>query len=585
MTSLDAGGIATSGGVRFLGQRRSYWRLLIRGAVLLMVTLGIYRFWLATDVRRFLWSNTEIAGEALEYTGTALELLLGFLVAIALLIPVYAGFFLATLDLGMLGKLSGVVGFAALGVLGQYAIYRARRYRLTRTIYRGLRFHQEGSAWGFAFRAILWWIVTALTFGLAYPFQLASLERYKMRHTFYGDLGGRFEASAFVLLLRGFPMWLVLFVPLALAVSGFVGTVDWKALADALAQGGDDVMGKIEGGNPGLGGTIVFAMLMTGTSMALAALLYPAFQAVILRWWSSGLRFGKIEVQSHLRMRNVYGAYARFCRLCRAVQHRHGDCRHDRAGACRCSREHRKGRRRQPDRCNSSFGGGLCRHCTWLFNDLSRNRIAVALATGHGIAAIVRSFDARERKGDGTGKLRNWRGPRRCVERGKLLMAGTIEPPQTAMSGAGIYFDGVTSTRRDVVVVLAPAGLQISGGDGRALTTWSYDEIEGLAAPDNTLRLGRRGNAALERLEIRDPAFAAAIDARADNVDRSGSLATPPAAERHRLEPGCHSVVAGGRLVRRARNCNAGDAAVAERHRAQAGRCGEYAGAWDARHR
>ena len=58
-----------------------------------MVTLGIYRFWLATDIRRFLWSNTEIAGEALEYTGTALELLLGFLVAIALLIPVYAGYF------------------------------------------------------------------------------------------------------------------------------------------------------------------------------------------------------------------------------------------------------------------------------------------------------------------------------------------------------------------------------------------------------------------------------------------------------------------------------------------------------------
>jgi uncharacterized membrane protein YjgN (DUF898 family) len=312
MTSLDAGGIATSGGVRFLGQRRFYWRLLIRGAVLLMVTLGIYRFWLATDVRRFLWSNTEIAGEALEYTGTALELLLGFLVAIALLIPVYAGFFLATLDLGILGKLSGVIGFAALGVLGQYAIYRARRYRLTRTIYRGLRFHQKGSAWGFAFRAILWWIVTALTFGLAYPFQLASLECYKMRQTFYGDLGGRFEASAFVLLVRGFPMWLMLFAPLALAVSGFFGTVDWEALADTLAQGGDDVMGKIEGGNPGLGGTIVFAMLMTGTSIAFAALLYPAFQAVILRWWSSGLRFGDIEVQSRLRMRNVYAAYARF---------------------------------------------------------------------------------------------------------------------------------------------------------------------------------------------------------------------------------------------------------------------------------
>ena len=170
---------------------------------MLFVTLGIYRFWLVTDVRRFLWSNTEIAGETLEYTGTALELLLGFLVAISLLIPVYAGFFLAALDLGILGKLSGVIAFAALGLLGQYAIYRARRYRLTRTIYRGLRFHQEGSAWGYAFRAMLWWIITALTFGLAYPFQVASLERYKMRNTFYGDLGGSFEGSGFALLLRG----------------------------------------------------------------------------------------------------------------------------------------------------------------------------------------------------------------------------------------------------------------------------------------------------------------------------------------------------------------------------------------------
>ena len=172
MTSLNAGGIATSGGVRFLGQRRSYWRLLVRGAALLMVTLGIYRFWLVTDIRRFLWSNTEIAGERIEYTGTALELLLGFLVAVALLIPIYTAFFLAALDLGLLGKLSGVMAFAALGLLGQYAIYRARRYRLTRTIYRGLRFHQQGSAWSYAVRATLWWIATVLTLGLAYPFQM-----------------------------------------------------------------------------------------------------------------------------------------------------------------------------------------------------------------------------------------------------------------------------------------------------------------------------------------------------------------------------------------------------------------------------
>jgi hypothetical protein len=132
-----------------------------------------------------------------------------------------------------------------------------------------------------------------------------------MRNTFYGDLAGGFNASGLRLFVRGLPMWLLVFAPLALAVSGFIG-VDWKAFADAVAQGGDDVMSKIEGNNPGLGAVIVFAMLMGGVSVTLAAVLYPTFQAMVLRWWSSGLSFGTIEVRSRLSTRQVYGAYARF---------------------------------------------------------------------------------------------------------------------------------------------------------------------------------------------------------------------------------------------------------------------------------
>ena len=46
-------------------------------------------------------------------------------------------------------------------------------------------------------------------------------------------------------------------------------------------------------------------------------------------------------------------------------------------------------------------------------------------------------------------------------------------------SKAGIYFDGVTSNRRDVAVALAPSSLRISAQDGRLLTEWPYDEIRG----------------------------------------------------------------------------------------------------------
>ena len=76
MSVTDASAVPgpPAGAVRFIGPEREFWRIVLRGAVLLMVTLGLYRFWLATDIRRFLWANTEIDGQSLEYSGTALEL-------------------------------------------------------------------------------------------------------------------------------------------------------------------------------------------------------------------------------------------------------------------------------------------------------------------------------------------------------------------------------------------------------------------------------------------------------------------------------------------------------------------------------
>ena len=55
--SVPVIGPAPTQPVRFLGDPRAFWRLLARGAVLLAFTLGIYRFWLATDQRRFLYRN------------------------------------------------------------------------------------------------------------------------------------------------------------------------------------------------------------------------------------------------------------------------------------------------------------------------------------------------------------------------------------------------------------------------------------------------------------------------------------------------------------------------------------------------
>ena len=66
---------ATSGSrIEFTGSRPEFVGLVMRGSFFELLTLGFYRFWLATDMRRHLWSNTSVDGDALEYTGTAKEL-------------------------------------------------------------------------------------------------------------------------------------------------------------------------------------------------------------------------------------------------------------------------------------------------------------------------------------------------------------------------------------------------------------------------------------------------------------------------------------------------------------------------------
>jgi len=316
MTVLDAtvpaaqaGLAAPAGGpVRFVGDARFFWRLLVRGAVLLMFTLGIYRFWLTTDIRRFLWSDTELLGETFEYTGTARELLLGFVMAIAILVPLYTAFFFIALSSGPIGEVSGLLSFLLLALLGQYAIYRARRYRLTRTVYRGVRFHQTGSAWRYGVCGIFWWGMIILTLGLAYPFAQSQLERFKMRNTYYGDLPGRFEASGLPLFARGLLMWFLAVVPSTAGLLATLDAVDWETLS---APGrSDDALSWLE--TSGLAHAVVYAGV-TLIWLALAvAVLYPIFQAMVLRWWVSGLRFGDVVVTSRLRTAQVYGVYARF---------------------------------------------------------------------------------------------------------------------------------------------------------------------------------------------------------------------------------------------------------------------------------
>ena len=195
--------------VAFSGSRGEFFDLAKRGAALEFVTLGFYRFWLLTDIRRHLWSNTLIDGDAAEYTGRGKELLIGFLVALAILVPIYLGYFLIGLEAEHYQAFASIPLIAFFYLFGQFAIYRARRYRLTRTVWRGVRFWMTGSGWIYALQASLWGLLMILTLGLILPWRAAALERYKMRHSHYGDLQGSFEGRGWEFFKRGWWLWLV----------------------------------------------------------------------------------------------------------------------------------------------------------------------------------------------------------------------------------------------------------------------------------------------------------------------------------------------------------------------------------------
>ena len=93
-----------------------------------------------------------------------------------------------------------------------------------------------------------------------------------------------------------------------------------------------------------------------------------------------------------------------------------------------------------------------------------------------------------------------------------------------AAAGTGIFFDGVTSARRAVLVELGSDGVVVRDAQERdMLARWPYDELDHLAAPEGVLRIGRAGGRPLARLEVRDPALIAAIDEASVPVDRSGA--------------------------------------------------------------
>ncbi len=165
-----------------------------------LVTLTIFRFWAKTRVRRHIWSCIHINGEPLEYTGTGGELFRGFLMVFGLFILPYVvvaavlGFWLGPNNPSLAG-LQGLF-FLLVYLLWGFAIYKQRKYQLSRTLWRGIRGTLSGSAFTYSLTYFGSLLAKGMSLGWATPVMDTVLQEQMIGNMQFGDATFKFKGRA-----------------------------------------------------------------------------------------------------------------------------------------------------------------------------------------------------------------------------------------------------------------------------------------------------------------------------------------------------------------------------------------------------
>jgi uncharacterized membrane protein YjgN (DUF898 family) len=309
----DYGRLGRTGTVAFDRKAAGLTGIVVKGFLLSLVTFSIYRFWYITNLRRFFWSRTIVAGSPAEYLGRGKELFLGFLVALAILVPVYVVLFLLGLAAPPLAAFVPALSAIFLFLLGQYAVFRGRRYRASRTRWRGIRLGQDGSALAYVGRAGLWWLVTLLTAGLAFPFMRAALERYRIDHTLIGQSRLRSTATGGSVLRPWLVLYLCAVLPLLASVLTLLNAMNFDPPFELFVTDPNGAPKNLDI-NPKYAGTAVrtyFGVTTAALGFAIIAILglMPYYRARETRAFLAATHLGEARLTSHLKARQFYWPY------------------------------------------------------------------------------------------------------------------------------------------------------------------------------------------------------------------------------------------------------------------------------------
>jgi uncharacterized membrane protein YjgN (DUF898 family) len=209
---------------------------------LTLLTLGLHRFWWKTAIRRRLWSETTIDGDPLEYRGRGLEMFIGALIVFGLVLVPLSALSIAQTLLKGAGMALAAAGlqlavFALLFWLLGFAVYRSRRYLLSRTAWRGIRGGMTGNGLAYAWLSVRLTLLTAVTLGFATPYADARRWNALWGDVMFGTMPVRADLSWRELMKTFAPAYVGSILAYAIAFGmGFEGAQQlWKVVQDGPA--------------------------------------------------------------------------------------------------------------------------------------------------------------------------------------------------------------------------------------------------------------------------------------------------------------------------------------------------------------
>jgi uncharacterized membrane protein YjgN (DUF898 family) len=265
----------------------------LMGLLLTMVTLGIYRFWWRTNVRRYLWSAVSYKGDPFEYTGKGGELFVGFLIVLFLVVAPLSGLYFAGLWLTKSGHMVPGVALMATIYVGMFAlygaaVYRVMMYRLSRTKWRGIRAALGGSSIRYTGLYVLCLLLQIVTLGMATPYVAIRLNRYMLNNVWFGSGRLRFEGD-----------WKPLFK--YFVVAGLIRIVAIGMLIAAfyfITKGSPDEPGAPQDVDMVLKGAALMGIGLVVLLVAVLAMFW--YRAALLRTIFAGLEFEGVRFSAHI---------------------------------------------------------------------------------------------------------------------------------------------------------------------------------------------------------------------------------------------------------------------------------------------